>query len=287
MPSFDDTFIKRELQGWTDTLLPDECAELFDPRYILARAVRSEVVTRLTADRAVKDAKGEPVVHFDAEQRRQFLEAILSTRRGAFDDIVDELALREKPFEPTLRQLITPVLDDLGTMWSDDTVSFVEVTLATCRVQTFVCEKLSATVTRDRGEEGRGGSIAFARPEGETHTLGLTVVTECFRIDGWTVMGGVDLEIGDGLWRLISENFVDVLGLTVGSAQQVAPVMEAIEKAKRVSINPDIVIAVGGYCAVYDPELVKTMGADFIATDALDAIDTASSFVSARRKARS
>jgi len=285
MPSYDETAIRQELKGWTETLLPEECAELFDPRFILARAVRSEVVARLAADRATKATDGKASVSFDAHQRQDFLDAILSDRRGAFDDAVESLALRDTPFDQTLRQLITPVLDDLGQMWSDDEVGFVEVTLATCRVQTFVCEKLGATMTRDRKDEGHG-SIAFARPMGETHTLGLTVVTECFRIDGWSLLGGVDLKIGDGLWALLSQTSVDVLGLTVGSVIQIDPVQAAIEQAKRVSKNPDLVIAVGGYCAVSDPDLVQAMGADFIATDALDAIDTASSLIGAKRKAR-
>lgn len=285
MPGYDDSNIRQELKGWSDTLLPGECAELFDPRFILARAVRSEVVTRLAADRAASGIGKDAVASFDAEQRRGFLDAILSDRRGAFDDAVDGLALREKPFDVILRQLVTPVLDDLGQMWRDDRASFVEVTLAACRVQTFVCEKLSATATRDRQDEMHG-SIAFARPVGETHTLGLTVVTECFRIDGWSVMGGVDLEIGDALWRLLVRQSIDVLGLTVGSVPQIEPVTAAIAKARHVSGNPDLIIAIGGYCAVSDPELVEAMGADFVATDALDAIDTAASYVGARRRAR-
>ena len=271
----------RTVGGWSDSLLPEECAAVFDPKFILARAVRSEVVTRLKAEHATKSVGGLPAPLFGQEDRDEFLDAMLSEDRNAFDDAVDRMDLKQKPFTETLRQLITPTLDDLGQMWRDDLASFMEVTLATCRVQTFVCEKLGATAKRDRADEIHG-SIAFARPAGESHTLGLTVVTECFRIDGWNVMGGVDLEIGDGLWSLVSDHHVDVLGLTVGSAMQIAPVAEAIEKVRRVSRNPNIVIGVGGYCVISDPEAIKGLGADFIAIDALDAIDTAASFLGDR-----
>jgi len=271
------------LEGWTDAALPDECAEVFDPKFILARAVRSEVVDRLRTEQAEKFVDGEQSVIFDATHRADFLDAMLSEDRKAFDMVVDRMALKDKPFTETLRQLITPVLDDLGQMWRDDRASFLEVTLATCRVQSFVCEKLVATAKRDRGDELHG-NIAFARPAGESHTLGLTVVTECFRIDGWSVKGGVDLEIGDALWALLARESIDVMGFTVGSIMQIAPVAAAIKQARRISRNRDLVVCVGGYCAISDIEAVKGLGADFIATDALDAIDTAASFLGGSRQ---
>ncbi len=285
MASFKGSASMQGIRGWSDALLPAECTDSFDPKFILARAVRSEVIDRLAAERAEKITGSDQPVLFDATERATFLEAMLSEDRKAFDTTVDEMALRSKPFTQILRELITPVLDDLGQMWRDDRASFMEVTLATCRVQTFVCEKLAATAKRDRKDEVHG-NIAFARPEGESHTLGLTVVTECFRIDGWTVMGGVDLEIGDGLWSLLADNDIDVLGFTVGSAMHVPPVAEAIKQAKEVSRNRDLVIGIGGYCAIADPEAIKTLNADFVAIDALDAIDTAASFLGKRKKAQ-
>ena len=278
MSNFDEAGSWQSDGGWTDALLPAECADTFDPKFILARAVRSEVVSRLKAEHAERLAGGVPGTLFGPHERDEFLDAMLSEDRRAFDTIVETMGLKDKPFTETLRELITPTLDDLGQMWRDDRASFMDVTLATCRVQTFVCEKLGATAKRDRPGE-RHGSIAFARPAGETHTLGLTVVTECFRIDGWDVMGGADLEVGERLWSLVSENHLDVLGLTVGSASQVAPSTAAIEKARRVSLNPNVVICAGGYCAIADPEAMTGLGADFIAVDALDAIDTAASFL--------
>jgi len=264
--------------GWADTPLSSGCVEAFDPKFIIARAVRSEVVDRLRVDRAGKTSESEQIVTFDAAQRAEFLDAMLSQERGAFDVTVEAMGLRGIPFVQTLRHLITPVLDDLGQMWRDDKASFVDVTLATCRVQTFVCEKLVATAARDRKGE-RHGTIAFARPMGESHTLGLTVVTECFRIDGWSVMGGVDLEIGDGLWSMLAERHVDVLGLSIGSEVQVPAAIEAITRARQVSRNRDIVIGIGGYCTIAAPEAVQNIGANFIASDALDAVDMAAAFL--------
>jgi len=282
MSSLDDTASMQGTGGWTDTSPPVECASSFDPKSILARAVRSEVVSRLRADKAGHSIHEEAEMIFGPEQRSDFLAAILSEDRGAFDEAVIALDLRSAPFSQTLRELITPVLDDLGQMWRDDSASFMDVTLATCRVQTFVCEKLVATTKRDRGDELHG-TIVFARAEGETHTLGLTVVTECFRIDGWNVMGGIDMEIGEGLWAMLAETSVDVLGLTVGSAVQIPAVAEAMRKAREVSLNPDLVIGIGGYCAIADPEAVHGLNADFVATDALDAIDTAASLLGGRK----
>lgn len=278
MSELDDGQTGRGVEEWTATLLPAECANSFDPKFILAHAVRSEVVDRLKSERP--DLFGDSVTQqvFGPEHRAEFLTAMLSTDREAFDAAVDRLGLRDLPFTATLRELISPTLDDLGRMWSEDRATFMDVTLAACRVQTFVCEKLTATAHRDRSNE-RHGSIAFARPAGETHTLGLTVVTECFRIDGWNVLGGVDLEIGDNLWALVSDHNVDVVGLTVGSVNQIAPVAEAITKVRKIAKNRNIVIAVGGYCGISDPEAMNSLGADFIATDALQAIDKAASFL--------
>lgn len=265
----------QDTEGWHDEQSPSDCVETFDPKFIIAHTVRSEVVDRLKVDRAGKES---PSLVFGAEQRAAFLEAMLSTKSSAFDAAVEALRLRELPFVNTLRHLITPVLDDLGQMWSEDRASFVDVTLATCRVQTFICEKLVATAARDRSDE-RHGSIAFVRPAGENHTLGLSVVTECFRIDGWTVLGGVGLEIGDDLWRILAEQHVDVLGISIGSAVQVPPVMGAIAQARKVSRNRDLVIGIGGYCTIAAPKALEGLDMDFVTSDALHAIDMAASFL--------
>jgi hypothetical protein len=172
MSNFDDGDARQQEGGWTDALLPAECADTFDPKFILARAVRSEVVGRLKAEHAERFDGGVADALFGPHERGEFLEAMLSEDRSAFDTVVQSMGLKDKPFTETLRELITPTLDDLGQMWRDDRASFMDVTLATCRVQTFVCEKLGTTAKRDRSAE-RHGSIAFARPAGETHTLGV------------------------------------------------------------------------------------------------------------------
>lgn len=278
MSSFEGVETNDPSYEWTRTLLSDECNDLRDPKFILARAVRSEVVTRLKAERAELNTAMPPLALFDDDERADFLDAMLSDERDAFDIEVDRLALRDKQFTSVLRDMITPVLDDLGQMWRDDQADFLQVTLASCRVQTLVCDILGSTATRNRSSN-LSGSIAFARPAGETHTLGLSVVTECFRIDGWNVIGGVDLEVGDSLWATLGTEHLDVLGLSVGSLGQVEPVRDAIAKAKETSKNANLLIGLGGYCAVTDPDLLKSIGADFVSTDALQAIDVAASML--------
>ena len=170
--------------------------------------------------------------------------------------------------------LLAPAAQRLGPMWLDDDIDFVDVSMALARLQTLIfkvarCEAINpALPDPDR-------RILLARARGEQHAFGLMMVAEFFRLGGWQVYGGTDLESGDDLNRAVAERAYSVVGLTAGSRCKAMELADDIRALRKNSCNPDLKILVGGAAFCIDPELAREIGADFTASEGIDAVDRA------------
>ncbi len=176
------------------------------------------------------------------------------------------------------QRIFIPVAESLGTMWCDDRVSFVDVTLALSRLQAMVQDFAayrSAAASRPPMER----RIMLARVPGEDHVFGLVVLGLYFDSAGWEVSGGSDIEAGDSLYRELCDHDYGVLGLSVGSQANSNALSKIIADVRRSSKNPNLKIAVGGAAVRADASLCARAGADFFANDANEAIEIAESLV--------
>lgn len=148
----------------------------------------------------------------------------------------------------------------LDRMWRDDTVSFLDVTLATGslhQMMRFVALELAALDRRPYS----GRTILLAPAPGERHVFGAAMAAEFFRRDGWTVTfeprpSQADLvERARGCW-------FDVLGLSVSLHLDAATLRATIAAIRAASLNRGLLVIAGGEALVTNPRLLTEIGGD-------------------------
>lgn len=256
---------------------------------ILSRIVRAKIVPQLVmADKtALLPAAGAAAKvslnkterslsdsaqthHPTRDDRNRFEVIVLYS--DTFDCFSFVSALRERgvSLPDIYLGLFQPVAEHLGQRWEEDSLSFVEVTRAIGLMQTLV---------RTLGADGKtphpidaAHRIALASPSNEQHALGMLIVSQLFEMEGWEVEGGSQLVAGQPLNNLVHDEWFGVVGLSASSEESARRLKSVIDDLRQASVNESISVIVGGQGFANHPELSDEVGADGLATDAMDAI---------------
>lgn len=238
----------------------------------LASLVEGEIIPRLMLVHGQVGAapKSRDVVELGPETTEKFALYTLSTSHESLLAIIGGLLQQGVSMEAIYLDLLGPTARRLGEFWSDDQVSFADVTIALGRLQQVVRE-LSLHDPVDEGFVSNGRAALFAPAPGEQHTFGLVIIEEFFRRSGWRTWTELSGAITEILGAVQAHRF-DVFGMTASSDErldQIAPMIMSIRGASR---NRDISIMVGGRLFLERPELVARIGADAMAADAKEAV---------------
>jgi len=179
-----------------------------------------------------------------------------SELRGMFD--------AGMPVEDLKIGLLAPAARKLGVLWESDSVSFVDVTIATGTLQRlmhFVALELDAPpFVSDTAR-----SILLFPEPGAEHTFGAAMAARLFERAGWRVEF-VTAADPAYLTRQVSTRHYDVLGLSLNIREKAAECRKLIETLRRASRNPEIIAIGGGPAIVREPLLVEKAGLDAVAT---------------------
>ena len=80
----------------------------------------------------------------------------------------------------------------------------------------------------------------------------------------------------------VQKDWIDLVGLSVGISDHVAPLADLIKALRGASRNPALQVMVGGPLMLAHPEYVSSLGADFMAVDAPTAVNQAEARVPMR-----
>ncbi|MDJ0627368.1 MAG: cobalamin B12-binding domain-containing protein [Rhodobacter sp.] len=154
----------------------------------------------------------------------------------------------------------------LGAWWDNDLATFVDVTVGVSRIYSIM-RGLHPYWIRTKGRAGK--MAIFANVPGEDHTLGITMATDLFRQDGWSI----DLEVGRSHDELVS-NFesedYSVIGLSASGRKSMSALIRLV-LAIRIS-NPVAYVLVGGNIVAEEPDIVSLSGADGAVQDVPQAL---------------
>lgn len=118
---------------------------------------------------------------------------------------------------------------------------------------------------------------------GEQHTLGVMLVAEALRKDGWDVLlTPLDAE-QVVLLQQVSHEWFDVIALSVSSERLVRRVPALLRSLRRSAQNPDMRILLGGRPFCEEHDLAESYGADGTASDAARAVALARMFRPVRK----
>lgn len=182
---------------------------------------------------------------------------------------VETLRLTGASIETILLDWLAPAARHLGALWETDAVDFVTVTLGVSRLQRIMRRLGEALIDSAPGMSD-GHSVLLTIIPGEQHSFGLSMVAEFFRRAGWHISTG-PFASHQELATEVAAHWFDIVGFSVSSDRRLAELRHDISAIRTQSCNRHVGIMLGGPMIALQPELMATMGADLLATDAATA----------------
>lgn len=196
-------------------------------------------------------------------------EAYIAPDERARHDVLARIMGRGVSSSDVIEAVVPAAARYLGELWATDKLSFADVTIGAARLQETV--RTIGARKIDSGEaDPEGPTIILVVPRTEQHTLGIFVVAEQFRRLGVRVhmtLGNNQSEI----LRLVRMHRFAMVGVTASCRRTLSSVKELV-KSIRTGVPRIIPIVVGGPVADLDLDITSLTGADYVASNAEDAL---------------
>jgi methanogenic corrinoid protein MtbC1 len=114
------------------------------------------------------------------------------------------------------------------------------------------------------------------------HILGLSIVSELFRSDGWHVVMEMASSEKDLIQTLRREWF-DMVGLSVALVEQIPGLPSLVSTIRAEALNPNTQVILGGRAVLLDEDLLTKTGADGMSAHAPEAIMIANQLLSTKK----
>ncbi|MEM0900071.1 MAG: cobalamin B12-binding domain-containing protein [Pseudomonadota bacterium] len=249
---------------------PEALAELSSKRFLNARAPASMPIA--------PGWQYTGLVEWLNRDLDALLSALIKNDQTLIAEVTNDLQYGDVAFSAFYREIAVPLAHQLGLAWIDDTLSMMDVEFASSRLMLW-CDQVATIDRSEIASTGEGRSILLVNMPGSKHTLGVSILAKCFVHSGWHVDSGVDHVADHGLTQRLREHRFDVVGITVGSSSARNSVKEVVSEIRASTMHDDIIIGVGGAGVARDPEGFANIGVDFLALDAMDAVDVANDLV--------
>jgi MerR family transcriptional regulator, light-induced transcriptional regulator len=251
---------------------------------IVAKLIEGEIIPRLLmAHRNETESDGrlcQPCAqnNVTAEEADAFAQLALDSDAHQLTGYVDTFLARGIEVETVLVELLAPAARVLGTQWEDDRIDFIAVTMGLWRLQEVVHELAARSPGAIRNAGGDRRALFCVMP-GDSHSLGATIVDECFRRRGWNTLCLPSTSEAE-LLALVRERWFEIIGLTISCDQHIGDLARLIAALRAASRNPLAGVMVGGPLFIQNPDIARQVGADATAKDAHLAVDRAEKLVS-------
>ena len=172
--------------------------------------------------------------------------------------------------------LLAPAARVVGAGWDDDQLDFIDVTMALWRMQETLREIAGRTPQARRMFPGKFG--LFSPVPGDQHSFGAAMVEECFARAGWGTELLIEPSNAD-LLAAIGGSHCDIVALTVSCDCHIEALPSLIAALRNLSLNPKLLVLLGGRVLAANPVLVRQLGADGTAATATAALQLAEGLV--------
>lgn len=216
----------------------------------------NDVIRRLAAERHDRSA-----AHPARERIERLCHALVSDDPRSGADLIRRARMEGASIEAVLLRYLAEAARMLGTWWEEDRVSFADVMIGTCRIDSIMLG-LRHQYTDRFTHPGR--SAMFASLPGETHTLGIRMATELFRKEGWKI----DLKVGathEQLVRDIRRSQARLVGLSLSGERSLEALSRLVTAVRRG--QPNAAIFVSGDATVELRGVLEQLDLDGIADD--------------------
>jgi MerR family transcriptional regulator, light-induced transcriptional regulator len=249
---------------------------------LLNRVVETEVLPRLLlAQRAARPRP--PASKQLAQDTTELVRLVLAQDATSAAAFMERLQSRGATAESLYLGVLTGAARRLGDLWLADQADFMQVTIATGRLQQLLrmlAPGFQAAAARHRHPY----AVMLMPAPGEQHTFGLLMLGEFFRRSGWHVVGGPGASPTEPV-DSVRRSWIDVAAFSIGSETLLARLVLLINRVRRASRNPGLRVMVGGPLFFQFPDLARRVGADAAAADAPAAVGMATDMLTMRAAA--
>lgn len=158
----------------------------------------------------------------------------------------------------------------LQQLWESDENSFTEVTLALGRAQNLIHQLSPAFMSQGKLSEFQGNALLINAP-GSQHTLGILIMGEFFKLNGWNTTVEIEMTSAQLKERVCSQAY-DLLAISISCEDQWGTMETLLNEVKKVSKNKGILTMAGGPLFDFKPELIQKCSADVCELTAEEAI---------------
>lgn len=201
-------------------------------------------------------------------------------RGDAAAGLIKQLRQSGVPVEAIFLQVVQPAAQHLGQGWSDDRLSFTDVTIALGHLQQLFSGLLDDFQSGSGVHSPASGlqpattfSAFFCTMPGAMHRLGIQMVRAFFARAGWRTRLGHGEEAA--LISQITAMRPQLIGLSLNSETDIRSAGAFILRVRNASRSFDPLIMVGGAAVPFFPRLVERLDADCVTGDATDALNQA------------
>jgi methylmalonyl-CoA mutase cobalamin-binding subunit len=147
--------------------------------------------------------------------------------------------------------------------WAQDEIDFIAVTQASYRLQELVYS-LSAEFVLSGPKCGglSNYSALLVNTPNSQHSLGLLILSQYFKRYGWQILGGTTWREPD-MVIMVQSSHLDLIGLSVSDEKQFGYLKQLIANLRKKSLNPGLLVMVGGPMLAKHAPLCEWLGADF------------------------
>ena len=210
------------------------------------------------------------------EPVQELTRLLLNHESAAAGAYVEMLRQNGTTTEEICLQLLPGAARQLGQLWEQDRCGFAEVTMGVCILHQVLHRMGPDEVPCPQvGREGQGSNnVLLTCLPGEQHTFGVLVVARFLRRAGWSVRCQISVETEELLQSVRKKSF-SIIGVSIGRYSRAGDLTLLIRALRRASINPRVLVMVGGPVLALRPQLGWQVGADATAIDAQEAVSRA------------
>jgi methanogenic corrinoid protein MtbC1 len=235
------------------------------PRLLIAKKIRARHLSLVSSLHAFPSQK----------EIEKFANLCISQDQKVAQAFVDHCLEKGLSKEDILLGLIAPAARYLGSQWDDDCVDFSQVNLGLVQLHAIV-NQFRLAYKEGQCDKGKVKRVLIACAPGSSHMLGMTIVADFFRKKGWQVVVSIPSSASE-LVQAVSQEWFDVVGLSISMEQQLSTLADLIDQFKSSSLNSRVAVLLGGSVFALRELHAIDFGADDICINTKHAVGLAES----------
>lgn len=199
------------------------------------------------------------------EYIEEFQQLLLSLDRTELEQFINEIKTIYS-LQDIVNKIIFPTLQNIGNLWSDGTLALSQVYMSG-----KICKDITDSLfPKESGQKKDYPKIGLCNLE-DHHPLGMQIISSYLKVYGvYPIEYKVGITVEEMVNKII-EDKIRILLISTLMTRSVYKIEELINKIKDEGI--EISIIVGGAPFIFDPQLYKRVGADYMGVNAFESLD--------------